>query len=400
MATASAAVEEVVGDLAELGVRRVHVLAWRDLDDADAGGSEVHADEVMQRWAAAGLDVLHRTSTAPGRPATAQRNGYSVVRRGGRYTVFPRTVAAELTRQMGPFDALVEIWNGVPWLSPLWCRRPNITVLHHVHDLMWEQNFPKPIAAACRVMETKLAPLAYRRTMVVSGSDSTLAHLRELGYRAERTCVVPYGVAASFSPSGERSEHPLVLSVGRLAPVKEHDQLIAAAVIAKQRVPALRLVIVGTGPRRAELEALIASQGAGDWIELAGRVDLDQLVALYRRAWLVASASRSEGWGLTLTEAAACGTPAVATDIPGHQCSVVNGVTGVLAPIEQLGDRIADVILDDRLRSQLAANALQRARSLSWDTAASDLLAVLRDETRRRAGRRSSSAPLARELPQ
>ncbi|MCE9621640.1 MAG: glycosyltransferase family 4 protein [Actinomycetia bacterium] len=341
----------------------------------------------MRRWAAAGLEVVHRTSTAPGLPATAQRNGYSVVRRGSRYSVFPRTMVAELAHRMGPFDALIEIWNGVPWLSPLWCRRPNITVVHHVHDQMWEQMFPRPVAAVCRVIETKIAPLAYRRTMVVSGSESTTAHLRELGYRAERTRVVPYGVAAAYSPGGERSSYPLVLSVGRLAPVKEHDLLIAAALQAKERVPALRLVIVGSGPRRAALEQLIAAHDASDWITMPGRIALDELIALYRQAWLVASASRSEGWGLTLTEAAACGTPAVATDIAGHQCSVIDGVTGVLAPIELLGERIGDLLLDEKLRTTLGAQALSRARGLSWDSAASGLLAALRDEVRRRVNR-------------
>jgi hypothetical protein len=99
---------------AAAGIRRVHVLAWRDLDDIDAGGSEVHADELMSRWASHGLDVLHRTSAAVGLPASDTRNGYAVVRRGSRYSVFPRTIASELTRRMGRFDALVEIWNGVP----------------------------------------------------------------------------------------------------------------------------------------------------------------------------------------------------------------------------------------------------------------------------------------------
>jgi len=387
VAPVAAVVSDVVGDLESLGIRRVHVLAWRDLDDADAGGSEVHADEVMRRWAAAGLDVVHRTSAAPGLPATAQRNGYSVVRRGSRYSVFPRTMVAELAHRMGPFDGLIEIWNGVPWFSPLWCRRPNITVVHHVHDQMWEQMFPRPIAAACRVIETKIAPLAYRRTMVVSGSESTTAHLRELGYREHRTQVVPYGVAAAYSPGGERAAHPLVLSVGRLAPVKEHELLIAAAVQAKRRVPALRMVIVGAGPRRAVLEQLIAEHDAGDWITMPGRIELDELIALYRQAWIIASASRSEGWGLTLTEAAACGTPAVVTDIPGHRCSVIDGVTGVLVPIEKLGERIADVLLDDKLRTMLGAQALVRAGGLSWDVAAAGLLTALRDEARRGAKR-------------
>lgn len=384
MATPSPSVSDIVGELNTLGIRRVHVLAWRDLDDADAGGSEVHAHEVMRRWAVAGLDVVHRTSAANGLPATAQRNGYSVVRRGSRYSVFPRTMVAELAHRMGPFDALVEIWNGVPWFSPIWCRRPNITVLHHVHDQMWEQMFPRPIAAACRFVETKIAPLAYRRTMVVSGSESTMAHLHELGYRAERTLVIPYGVAATYSPGGPRAQQPLVLSVGRLAPVKEHDLLIEAVLQAKRRVPDLQMVIVGTGPRRVALEQLIAARDVGDWITLRGRVELDELITLYRRAWLVASASRSEGWGLTLTEAAACGTPAVATDIAGHRCSVIDGVTGVLAPVSALGERIADVLLDDDLRDRLGRQALLRAGNLSWDASAAGLLAALRDEARRR----------------
>ena len=86
----------------EAGVRRLHVLAWRDLDDPDAGGSEVHADEFMRRWAAAGLDIVHRTSAAVGLPSTDRRHGYDVVRRGSRYSVFPRAVASELMGRMGP----------------------------------------------------------------------------------------------------------------------------------------------------------------------------------------------------------------------------------------------------------------------------------------------------------
>ncbi len=88
-------------DLVAHGVRRVHVLAWRDLDDPDAGGSEVHADECERRWADAGLEIVHRTSAAIGQPVTADRNGYRVVRRGSRYSVFPRTIASELDESDG-----------------------------------------------------------------------------------------------------------------------------------------------------------------------------------------------------------------------------------------------------------------------------------------------------------
>ncbi len=374
-------------ELMQLGVRRVHTLAWRDLDDPDAGGSEVHADEFMRRWAGAGLDVLHRTSAARGREAESLRNGYRVVRRGGRLSVFPRTVLAEMTRRMGPYDALVEIWNGVPWLSPVWCRRPHITFLHHVHGPMWNQILPAPAAGFGRLLEARLAPPFYRRTQVVTPSDATREELLELGFRPERVRAVPNGVSEQFQPGGERAERPTVVAVGRLAPVKRFDELLRAAEVARRRVPHLRLVLVGDGPMRRDLENLARELGATEWVTFHGQVSHADLVEHYRRAWIVASASLAEGWGLTLTEAAACGTPAVATDIRGHRSSVVAGATGVLAPLERLGDAMADALVDEGLRARLGSAALTRARTLTWDASATGILEVLHAEAVRRRDR-------------
>ena len=100
------------------------MLAWRDLDDVEAGGSEVHIAEVAKLWAAAGLEVTMRTSWAQGQPTEAMRDGYKVIRRPGRYQVFPRAALAEIPGRTGPRDVLIEIWNGMPFLSPLWNPGP------------------------------------------------------------------------------------------------------------------------------------------------------------------------------------------------------------------------------------------------------------------------------------
>lgn len=367
----------MVQDLQERGIRRVHVLGWRDLADPEAGGSEIHADAFMRRWQQAGLSILHRTSRATGLPSSERRSGYEVVRRGGRLTVFPRTMVSELTRRMGAFDALVEIWNGVPWMSPLWCRKPRLLVYHHVHGPMWSQIFPAPVAVAGRLVETRLAPPWYRRTPTVTLSADSYDEMVALGWSPRNLHIAPAGVDPFFSPGDHRTAHPSVVAVGRLAPVKRFDLLIEQFANTRQRVPTATLTIVGEGPERTRLEAIINTYGAGEWIRLLGRVSQDELLSLYRRSWLITSSSLTEGWGLTLTEAAGCGTPAVASDVPGHRSSVHDGRTGRLVPVESLGEALADILLADRQRKEFGRAALVWARSLSWDLLARQVLAPL-----------------------
>src|SRR6516225_2414940 len=72
--------DDLAAIAAEAGLRRIHFVAWRDLDDPEAGGSELHAHKVASLWAEAGLDVTFRTSAVPGGPPALTRDGYRVVR--------------------------------------------------------------------------------------------------------------------------------------------------------------------------------------------------------------------------------------------------------------------------------------------------------------------------------
>jgi glycosyltransferase involved in cell wall biosynthesis len=376
-----------IGDLAATaGIRRVHALAWRDLDDVEAGGSEVHIDEIARRWAAAGIDFTLRTSWAQGQPAEARRNGYRVIRRAGRQSVFPRAAAAEFLGRTGPRDVLIEIWNGMPFLSPVWCRGPRVVFLHHVHAEMWQMTLPPGLAKFGEILESRIAPPFYRRTQIVTLSESSKRELiDDLGFREERVTVIHPGIDPRFTPGGERSPDPLVVACGRIAPVKRYDLLVRAAHRARKHVPHLRLDIVGEGYERPKVEDTIAELDAGDWVTLRGRISHDELVDLYRRAWIVASASAREGWGMTLTEAAACGTPAVATRIAGHEDAIVDGVSGLLAPggVEPLADAMVDVLADSHRLAQLRQGALARAAALTWGHTATQVMRVVADEVMR-----------------
>lgn len=366
------------------GLHRVHILAWRDLADPEAGGSELHAATIAGIWANAGIDVTMRSSEAAGAPMYDHRDGYRVIRKAGRYAVFPRTALSGLLGRTGPRDGLVEVWNGMPFFSPLWAHCPRIVFLHHVHAEMWRMVIkPRALARVGELVEFTLAPPVYRRAHIVTLSQSSKDEIVELlRLPAGNITVAPPGIDARFGPGGDRADHPLVVAVGRLVPVKQFDRLVSALVQLKAAHPTLEAVIVGEGYQRPALEAQVRAAHAQEWLHLPGRVGDADLVDLYRRAWVLASTSAREGWGMTITEAAACGTPAVVTDIAGHRDAVVDDETGVLVT-RDIAPALDRVVSDHALRARLASGAMAHAARFTWTATATATLQALADEAAR-----------------
>ena len=368
-------------------MRRVHMLAWRDLDDVEAGGSELHADRVARLWAEAGIEVTARTSYAAGGSSVARRSGYRVIRRGGRYMVFPRAVLAELAGLHGPRDGLVEIWNGMPFLSPLWARGRRAAWVHQPHTDLWDRVLPKGRAAAGRVFERDLAPWLYRGTPVVTLSESVRSQAAEAVPLRARAGAC--GAARHRRPLPARNRHRRVVraAAGGGGPA---DRVQAVQPSDPTGGPAAGAVSGPAGGGRHRRRAR-PSAGAGlgtgrRRLVRAGpaRVDDDALVRLYQQASALVSASASEGWGMTITEAAACGTPAVVSDIPGHADAVIDGETGYLAARDaDFVDALERVVGDPAHRTRLGDAARARAARLTWERTAYDTLAVLVGEPSR-----------------
>lgn len=396
---ASDTTTKAIAELAEqAGLSHVHMLAWRDLDDDEAGGSEVHAHSIAAIWAQSGLQVTMRTSFASGRPTSAVRDGYTVSRKAGRYGVFPRSALAEVTGRLGPCDGLIEIWNGMPFMSPIWWRKPRVIWLHHVHGPMWGMTLPGPVARAGVLLEERIAPRFYRHQPIVTLSPSSYEELvDDLGFDAERVTVIPPGLNPFFTPGGQRSSAPLAVAVGRLVPVKDFPRLVRVMAGVRERVPNAELVIVGEGYERDNILAAVRECGGETWVRLAGRVSDEELRDLYRRAWLATSVSVREGWGMTLTEAAACATPTVATDISGHADAVARDRSGLLRSSDaELVDAITAVMTDESLRTRLQAGALARADELTWERTAQANFEVLAADALRRQGRHAEADEVLR----
>ncbi|MGB0677777.1 MAG: glycosyltransferase family 4 protein [Ilumatobacteraceae bacterium] len=348
---------------------RVAVLSWRGPGDPDAGGSELHANEILSRWAQHGVEVtlFARTPPSATRPSTSP---FSIVNIGSEYSVFARA-AARVIRHRQHFDAVVEILNGVPFCSPLWWRGPKVVWLHHPHTEMWEQRLPFPLAQVGRWNESAVIPKMYRSTRVITLSEPGHRDLVAAGFN-NVTAIEP-GVSPLFCTPTEGSDQApadrpfRLIAVGRLAPVKRWIGLLNAIEPLANRVA---LSVVGDGPLAGDLQQWKADHRA-DWLQLLGHVSDDDLVGHYQEADLLVSASSAEGWGMTITEAARCGTPAIATNVLGHSAAIVDDVTGELvATPNDLTDAIQRLVQDPERLRRYADAACRRASSLSWDDAA------------------------------
>jgi glycosyltransferase involved in cell wall biosynthesis len=386
-------------------IRSVLVVAWRDLDHPDAGGSEIHLHEILRRWAAAGLDVTLLTGGVPGAPRRVARDGYVVERAGGPVGgLLAMPWRARRRRRSSGADATVEVWHGVNFGGPLWIRGPRVAIAHHVHRPEFGYVLPRPVAWLARHQEGTVSPRLYRGTPLVTLSEPARVAFAGLGFDPAAITVVPPGVDRRFSPGAgdARSATPRIVTVARLWPQKRVDRLIEVVARLRAGRPDAELVVVGDGPCRPALEAQVAARGLGGAVRFTGTVDDAALVELYRSAWVLASASFGEGWGMTITEAAACATPAVVITNTGHRQAVVDGVTGVLAGDEDgLVAALDRVLGDPGLRRRLGDAAAERARGLDWDRAATAVLDVLVADAHRRARarRRGDRSPVEARMP-
>jgi glycosyltransferase involved in cell wall biosynthesis len=379
--------------VAEESPLHILVLADRDWTHHDTGGNGANLYAQISRW----VDWGHRVTVVAGDYPGAQRverygPRLTVHRMGTRVTVFPRAILAVLRGIGRDADVVLEVINGITFVTPLWLRKPRVAMVHHVHRELYLEEFRRFGLPLFWILERLPLRLLYRRTPFLTISNSARADLGREGIPPENVTVEYLGVDPDRFRRGTRAPEPHLIFVGRLKAYKNVEALFDVL----EQVPGAILDVVGEGDHRPDLESEIRRRGLGERVRMHGYVDEETKAELYARAWVNLTASQSEGWSLTVMEAALCGTPSAALAVGGLAESIVPGETGFLASdTTELTDRVRQLVADPALRDRFGDAAERRARTFTWDRSARAFLEVLRRVAGKSLPAATASAPVS-----
>ena len=371
----------------------VHILVLTDRDwtHPQGGGTGANLYGQVSCW----LDWGHRVSIVAcgyeGCKREEQLGDLHIERVGGRSTVFPRTIWRGIRGRLPDADVVLEVINGITFLTPLWLRKPRVALVHHIHREHYVEEMGRPGAVAALLLETMPLKLLYSGSRFSTISEATASEIAELGISRDQIDVNYIGVELDAFEPGERAPEPTLLFLGRLKRYKRIEVLLDVL----EHVPEAVLDVAGEGDHRSELEAEISRRGLSERVRMHGHVSEERKLELLQRSWVNLTASSAEGWCLTVMESAACSTPSAALAIGGLPESIADGESGLLAKdTDELAVKTASIVRDEALRERLGSRALERAGEFTWEASAQRSLDTLDSEREAQADRQ----PLLRAI--
>jgi glycosyltransferase involved in cell wall biosynthesis len=317
---------------------RILIFNWKDLTHPAAGGAEVFTEQVAQALVARGHSVTLFAAAVEGRPDRELVEGVEIVRRGGRLGVYRAARRFWSQQPRGSYDIVIDGINTRPFLCPRWIRdTPVVAVIYQLAREIWSYETPFPVSVLGRYLLEPWWLRTYRGvpalTISASSAESLVRH-----HKWRDVTVVPMGATTHPVPQVSKERDPTLVFLGRFVAMKRPQDAIEAYRLLVRRFPSARLWMIGDGPLLARLRK-VGPPG----VTLLGRVGRDEVLDRLARAHVLVSTSVREGWGLNVSEAAACGTPSIAYSVPGLVDSVEASGGALVDPNpEALGEALAD----------------------------------------------------------
>jgi glycosyltransferase involved in cell wall biosynthesis len=317
---------------------RILILNWKDRSHPLAGGAEVFTEEVGQSLVQRGHEITLFASTVAGQPDREQVDGIEIVRKGSRLGVYRAARRFWAEQPRGRFDVVIDEINTRPFMTPRWVRgTPVVALIHQLAREIWVYETPLPVAVLGRYVLEPWWLRAYRNVPALTVSAGSAESLRRYHHWRNVT-VVPEGSTPHAVPEVSKESEPTVVFLGRLVAMKRPEDAVEAFRILARDFPSAQLWMIGEGPIGERLRA-----AAPTGVTFLGRVDRDDVLDRLARAHVLVTTSVREGWGLNVSEAAACGTPSIGYAVPGLLDSVEASGGAVVEPRpEALGRALVD----------------------------------------------------------
>lgn len=360
-------------------------LSWRDIKAPKMGGAEIFTHEMLKRINKENLEIIHFSPEFPGCEKSEIIDNILYLRKGNILSVI-KEAKKFYKKHSKEIDYVVDQCNTHRFFTSFWVpSEKRIFFIHQLTREIWFYHSSFPMNILGYLGESFMLRLN-KNDKALTVSESTKEDLIHTGFRPEKICVLPEGL--NFSPWDERDfkekeETPTFIYVGRFAKYKGIDDSIAALAEVKKEKPKARLWIVGKTNeeyRDKELNPLCEKLGLS-WgkkgencdVTYMGFVSEEEKLSLMSRAQALVFPSRREGWGLTISEAAAVGTPSIVYNAPGTRDAVFSGEAGYITG-ENSVPALAETMLmtlnnsDEYKKIQCAAHI--KARSLHWNRTA------------------------------
>jgi cellulose synthase/poly-beta-1,6-N-acetylglucosamine synthase-like glycosyltransferase/glycosyltransferase involved in cell wall biosynthesis len=356
--------------------KRLNILVfnWRDTKHIYGGGAEVYIQQVAKRWVKDGNKVTLFCGNDNHNLPFETVNGVEIIRRGGTYTVYLFAAIYYLLRLRGKYDVIIDCENGIPFFTPLYTRKPVILLIHHVHQEVFRDFLQFPLKQIAKLLEGQLMPALYWNKHVVTVSESSKKEIKKLGIiRPGNIDVVHNGVEEAKIEGIKKTVYPSFSYLGRLKAYKNVDVAILAFAQVVKEFPTAKLFIAGDGEMYPELQKIVAAFNLTENVKFLGRVSEAQKTKLLAQSWVMLQPSQMEGWGISVIEANAHGTPVIASKVNGLSDSVRANETGLLVQagdVQGFANAMKRLIKDTDFRLQLGRAAYAWSYNFRWDMSA------------------------------